>query len=361
MAFHQIREAKDYSFINARVKARRSQLLTVSDYEHLLNSSLHEGLNYLQTKPRYQETFNGLDSTLEPQSLSFRLEELLEENIYSEIFSLIGNVPSDAQKFFLHYFKKPFIRKLEQIILRLHKSSSDEFLFAQTTITTPEDKIELTLAAKASDFEELTNFISIPWIKKALDNSLPLYKSSNDVYDIISRIEHAFYLELWKEKIENLKRNSKRIAEKVIGIEIDLINISLLIRRSLMGKRLESVEKLLIPVHFRLKPYFTQLVESSSLANIFSILESSFYADYIRLINQSNISQGSLENLEQLQQEFFLQSLTSILAGYPFHLGILLGYYHFRLQEVENLRIIFESKIKQVDVEFTRKMLIYIK
>lgn len=361
MAFHQIREAKDYSFINARVKARRSQLLTASDYEHLLSSSLQEGVNFLQTKVRYQDKFDDLDLAIEPQSLSLQLEKLLEENVYSEIFSLIKNIPSDAQEFFLHYFKKPFMRKLEQIIFKLHKSSSDEILFAQTFVTTPEDKIELNLAAKASDFEELANFLKTPWIKKALNDSLPLYKSSNDIYEIISRIEHEFYLELWKEKIENLKRKSKSIAKKVIGIEIDLINISLLVRWSLMKKRISSVEKLLIPVQFRLKPYFTQLKESSSLSNIYSILESSIYADYTRLINQSNLTQGSLENLEQIQQEFFLQSLTSILAGYPFHLGILLGYYYFRVQEVENLRIIFESKIKQVDVEYTRKMLIYIK
>ncbi|MHA2176480.1 MAG: V-type ATPase subunit [Candidatus Hodarchaeales archaeon] len=361
MAFHQIREAKEYSFINARVKARRSQLLTTSDYEHLLSSSVQEGINYLQTKPRYQGTFEELDVNLEPHTLSLQLENLLEENVYSEIFSLLKNIPPNAQEFFLHYFKKPYIKKLEHIIYKLHKPDSEEFMDVSTFIMTPEDKVELNLAAKASDFQELGNFISTPWIKNALKDSILKFQSSNDIFDVTSSLEHAFYSELWKKKIENLKRISKAIAEKVIGIEIDLINISLLIRWSLMKKRLHSVEKLLIPIQFRLKPYFARLKESRSLSNLLTILESTFYADYSRLINQSNLEQGSLENLEQIQQEFFLQSLTGILAGYPFHLGILLGYYYFRLQEVENLRIIFESKIKQINVEFTRKMLIYTK
>ncbi|MHA2347955.1 MAG: V-type ATPase subunit, partial [Candidatus Hodarchaeales archaeon] len=128
MAFHQIREAKEYSFINARVKARRSQLLTTSDYEHLLSSSVQEGINYLQTKPRYQGTFEELDVNLEPHTLSLQLENLLEENVYSEIFSLLKNIPPNAQEFFLHYFKKPYIKKLEQIIYKLHKPDSEEFM-----------------------------------------------------------------------------------------------------------------------------------------------------------------------------------------------------------------------------------------
>ncbi len=361
MAFHQVREAKDYSFINARIKARRSQLLTASDYEHILSSSLQDGINYLRTKPRFQNSFESINLENEPHLLSLQLENSLEENIYSELFPLLKNIPSDAQEFFLHYFKKPFLGKLEQIIYKLHKSDSEEIKFSQTAVMTPEDKADFNLATKASDFKELSNFISTPWLKKALSNSLERYKSSKDVYDIISSIEHAFYSELWNEKIRNLKRMSKKIAEKVIGIEIDLINISLLIRFSLIKKRFDALNKLLIPMNFRLKPYFDKLKETSSLSGILSTLEPSFYGDYSRLIRQSNQEHNSLEHLEQIQQEYFLRSLTSTLAGYPFHLGILLGYYYFRLQEVENLRIIFESKIKQVDVEFTRKMLIYTK
>jgi len=101
------------------------------------------------------------------------------------------------------------------------------------------------------------------------------------------------------------------------------------------------------------------LINTTSLAQALSVLDTTYYTDIIKILRQSYLERNSLEMLEQIQQEYFLRTLTGIMAGYPFHLGILLSYYLYRLQEIENLRIIFESKIKEVDLDFTRNLLIY--
>ena len=100
------------------------------------------------------------------------------------------------------------------------------------------------------------------------------------------------------------------------------------------------------------------LINTTSLSRALSVLDST-YSELARALRRSNMERKSMEMLEQIQQEYFLRSLTGIIAGVPFHLGILLSYYLYRLQEAENLRIIFESKIKEVDLDFTRNLLIY--
>jgi vacuolar-type H+-ATPase subunit C/Vma6 len=121
-----------------------------------------------------------------------------------------------------------------------------------------------------------------------------------------------------------------------------------------------SIQEIIIPIDFKLKMNMKELINAPSLPRALSILaDSTYFADLGRTLQRSFRDRKSLEMLEQIQQEYYLGSLTGIMAGVPFHLGILLSYFLYRLQEVENLRIILESKIKEIDLEFTRNLLIY--
>ncbi|PWI48194.1 hypothetical protein CEE45_07750 [Candidatus Heimdallarchaeota archaeon B3_Heim] len=359
MAFHQIREAKDYSFINARIKARRSQLLSTSDYEHILGISLEDGISVLLNHPRYHDAFE--DISYQSSQLSLMIEKSLNDSIEVEIHSLIKNLPNTDQEFLLFYLKKNYLKIIEDILHKLHNSDTKPLDLTNRYITSPEERVELIHATQVTSIEELAETVSEKWLRKAILSSLDKYNETQNILEIVYRIERAFYDELWREKIGNLKRMSKSIAEKVIGIEIDLNNINIVLRQKAMHKIVSSIDSLVIPLYYRLKSDFDDLLNAPSLASAFSVLESTYYVDFARKVHNSYTMKNTIEMLEQIQQEYFLQSLTSIMAGYPFHLGILLSYYHYRKQEVENLRIIFESKIKDIDIEFTRNLLIYSK
>ncbi|MHA1976813.1 MAG: V-type ATPase subunit [Candidatus Hodarchaeales archaeon] len=359
MAFHQIQEAKDYSFINARIKARRSQLLSTSDYENLLSISLEDGITGLHEHPRYQDTFE--DISFQSPQLPLFIEKSLNDSIRLEMQSLMQNLPEKDQIFFKFYFKKGYLKIIEDIIHKLHNSDTEPLDLTNRYIASPEERVELIHATQVSSINELMEAVSPKWLQKAIESSLDVYKKTDNPLEIAYRMERAFYEELWKNTISILKRTSKTIAEKALGIEIDLNNISIILRKKSNSKIVASLDSLVIPLHYRLKADFDDLMNASSLTSAFSVLESTYYVDFSRKVRNSFSTINSLELLEQIQQEHYLQSLTGIMAGYPFHLGILFSYYHYRKQEIENLRIIFESKIKEVDIEFTRNLLIYSK
>ena len=356
MAFRLIRETNDYSFLNAKVQARRGLLLTTNDYEHLLSVDLEEGISYLKPLPRYQGYFEKVDYI--SSKLSLILEKILKETVYTEMQFLVQFAPSDAQDFFFFYMKKPYLKVLEFIIQDIHKSPIEPLDLTNMFIPSPDEKIELELASKALNMEELITHISSEWLQEAIRTSLTNYRKTANVFDIIYNIERDFYINLWEKIIVNLKRSSRSIAEKVIGIEIDLNNISRIIRKKAMQAEPASIRELLIPFYFKLNMNIDDLINTTSLSRALSVLDST-YSELARALRRSNMERKSMEMLEQIQQEYFLRSLTGIMAGVPFHLGILLSYYLYRLQEVENLRIIFESKIKEVDLDFTRNLLIY--
>jgi vacuolar-type H+-ATPase subunit C/Vma6 len=357
MAFRQIRETNEYSFLNARIKARRSQLLTTSDYEHLLSVELEEAVNYIQSLPRYQGYFDKID--FKTSELSFVLEKRLKETVYTEMEKLIPNAPTDAQEFFTLYLKKPYLQVLELILQNLHKSPAEPLDLTHMFIASSDERTELELASKAVSIEELASYISSEWLRNAIRVSLMNYRKSSNINDFIYQLERAFFLELWREKISNLDKRSRTIAEKVIGIEVDLANIARIIRKKALQDDPTSIEEMIIPIHFRLEVNIKDLMNTTSLIQTLSVLDTTYYSDFSKILRRSYVERNSLEMLEQIQQEYFLRALTGIMAGYPFHLGILLSYYLYRLQEIENLRIIFESKIKEVDLDFTRNLLIY--
>ena len=104
MKFGQVSEAKAYSFVNARIKARKGELFSDTDYEQLLASSLPEGLTYLRDKPRYLEAFSNLD--LKSTDFPMRLERLLHENVYNEMNTLVNDTPKKARMLIEFYVKK---------------------------------------------------------------------------------------------------------------------------------------------------------------------------------------------------------------------------------------------------------------
>ena len=141
-----------------------------------------------------------------------------------------------------------------------------------------------------------------------------------------------------------------------------LININIILRSKLLNFPPDDILPQLIPINYRLNHTLTQAAKASSFSEANESLQTTIYSDLVQAIYRDyKEKEKSIDKIEQLQQEWFIQSLFAILAGYPFHIGTFLTYIVFRLQETENLRIIFETKWKGIDLKFARDQLIYFK
>ncbi|MHA1214695.1 MAG: V0D/AC39 family V-type ATPase subunit [Candidatus Hodarchaeales archaeon] len=356
-----ITEARIYSFVNARIKARRSQLLTAADYERLLTSTINEGLSFLQSNPRYVNT--GLDS-LDTESSDFfkELEAILYGSVHNELVKLAKNIPVEAKSFITVYLKRYYLDALKSAIRIFDVRKSvvppklERFFFI-----TPEETEEVLRVSQARDIDEVIQTVQVIWAKKALSEVKDEYKKSRDVIILENALDRAYYSVLWNNKITKLKGTDKKIVKKFIGTEIDLQNINIMLRCFQKGINPEAILSELIPISYQLDSIFTVVARSFSLDDALQKLESTTYESFLERITSSYHADGNLLRLDQIQQEHYIQVLYGITAGYPFHIGIFLLYLVLRLQEIENLRIIFESKKKEMALDFTRELLLYFK
>ena len=268
MAFRLIRETNDYSFLNAKVQARRGLLLTTNDYEHLLSVEIEDGISYLQLLPRYQGYFEKIN--YRSPHLSLVLEKVLQENVYAEMQFLVQFAPNDAQEFFSFYMKKPYLKVLELIVQNLHKSPNEPLDLTNMFIPSPDEKIELELASKAVNFDELTAHISSEWLQRAIQSSLTDYRKSNNVLDILYSIERSFYIELWEEKITNLRifedeEEKMNLSAKDINAKVLVISQFTLYGDCRKGRRPSCISAALPEKAKALYEYFVECMKNNQL------------------------------------------------------------------------------------------------
>ncbi len=360
MKLGQITEAKRYSFINARIKARKGQLLAAADYERLLSSSLIEGLTYLQDTPRYKESFNGVDPNFTDFSKS--LEKFLYENVYNEMFLLVKAAPKKARDLIEFYLKKPYIDALKHIIRQTHTKELELVSSEKFIVTNSDEKTELALISKAESVEELIQKLQTPWIVEALKSELNEYQKQENILLLERAIDHSFYKRIWEIILPSQNARDRKVAKKIIGMKIDLININIVLRSKILNFPPKEIMSQLIPINYRLGAVLHQAVKAFSFPDAIENFKTTVYSDLVQVIfREYREKDKSITKIEQLQQEWFIRALLTILAGYPFHIGIFLAYIIFRLQETENVRIIFETKSKGIDIKFARELLIYFK
>ncbi|MFX1507176.1 MAG: V-type ATPase subunit, partial [Promethearchaeota archaeon] len=124
----------------------------------------------------------------------------------------------------------------------------------------------------------------------------------------------------------------------------------------------KEIRTQIIPINYKLGSTLSQALKAYTFTEAIETFQTTTYADLIQTIyREYREKEKSIAKIEQFQQEWFIQALFTMLAGYPFHIGIFLAYIIFRQQETENLRIIFETKWKGIDEKFARELLIYFK
>jgi vacuolar-type H+-ATPase subunit C/Vma6 len=356
----QISEAKMYSFINTRIKARKGQLLSAADYERLLTGSLTEGLAFLQDTPRYQEAFNKVN----PNSTDFikSVEKILFKNYYTEVFGLVKDLPKNAQKLVAFYLKKSYLNALKHIIRRIHVKEFKTLSLEEFFVATYEEKAELAIISKIESVEELITKLQTPWIIEALNSTIDEYQKQNNILLLENALDHFFYRQLWDIIIPFQTKRDQKVAQKIIGMEIDLINLNIVLRGKVLRYPPNEIMTQIIPLNYRLGTALSQAIKAFTMTEAIEILQTTVYSDLIQAINREyREKEKNITKIEQLQQEWFIQALYAMLAGYPFHIGIFLAYIVFRLQETKNLRIIFETKWKGIDIKLARELLIYFK
>lgn len=343
-----ISEVFKYSYPNARVRALKGSLLTPDNFLTLLQAtSYQEFLAIFRNTPYV--TRGGDESTTLPD-----LTMLLYTNLFQDYVKVIRALDGDIQKFFILLFQKYELTNLKTILrgLSSHVPSDEiEPLLLPTEHYSLFSKQEV-LALQ--DVHAVIEHLQGSFFQYPLNRALNRFDKEQEFFPLEMSLDLHYYRTLW-EAMDTLPDSEKEIIHTIIGMLIDVINISWVIRFKEQYKF--SPEEILNYTihhgyHFRLKDR-RKLAEADGASEIVAVLQQ---LPYGRMLS----GQEALNTLHIILTRYVMAQLQKYFQRQPFQIGVIMGYLLLKEFEVSDIITIAEAKKYGYSFEETQKYVIHV-
>jgi len=348
-----------YAFINAKLRARISKLTPLSTLENLTKAhSLEEAVSYLRGTP-----FEIIEQVYRKTGdLKMAELELLryEIHIYREIEKYLENTPRDivhalAIRYEIESLKNALRLFFDYRIRGRDISDSIHYILNEKIIhDLPLEKIiNINTLQEAAELLNNTPYGSI--IREQAGN----VSSEDSLFPLEVALDHYYYKNLFLQ-IEKFDPADRRIARRLIGVEVDLQNVNWIIRfKSFYQLPLQRVLSLIIPGGLNLKSKL--LTDTYTSQDINAILKSFIKSEYPHietiLSSQTTDLSSRLLLIERILEQIMDYEINRILAGYPFTIGIIFAYFVLKEKEIKKIRTILNAKYYGISEERIRGMI----
>lgn len=327
-----LKDAIRFSYINAKIRSLKSQLLTQSDYESLIRAKGYNGLaEYMKCTSYNKDIGDGISSYDE-------LIEMIYKNLFEDYIKLIDSLSGRIRQLVLHLYQRYELENLKVILRSIcynRKTKPIKRLlfplikyhnFFEDDLLRSKDIIELVLKLKGT------------WYYEPLDNSLYRFESEGETFPLEMALDLTYYRQLW-ENVSSLSRKDQKIAKTILGTQMDALNILWIIRfKECYHFSPEEIlnYSLANGTHIS-KKVRKRLAYSIDLEDIVSHLEGTPYREILQGTDDPEISYVRL-----LKYTLFL--VQKNWHRCPFQIGTILDYIFFKEMEIKDLITITEGK-----------------
>ncbi len=337
-----------YSYSNAKVRALKGDLLTVENFHALLQTgSYQEFLVKLHASPylRGQE---------EQQTVTLPvLTTLLYGSLFQDYVKVIRALDGDLQKLCILLYQKYELTNLKIILRGLsNQIAADEIsaLLLPTEQYLLFSKDELLQLRNVPD---VIDHLQQSFFQYPLNRALPRFEKEREFFPLEMSLDLHYYRTLW-DTIQKIAEPERKMISKIVGMAIDVLNISWIIRFKEQYK-FSPEEILNYTIHhgyaFRLRDR-RKLSEAQGAAEIIEYLKTSPYGKMLT-------GQESLRTLHITLNRYVLGQLRRYFQQQPFQIGVILGYVYLKEFEISDLMTIAEAKKYGYSLEETQKYVIH--
>ena len=335
-----------YALINAKLRARISKILPDGVFGQLAKApSLEAALALLREGP-----FAGLEQIYAGTGdLKLAELELLKDEIglYRGIRKHLHSDSKPLVDALLSHFEIENLKNAIRIYFdkkvrkRAAEAGTHYVLYDPIVHSIPIDII-----LNAAGFDEIAGVCSGTPYQRIIDKYSHVVESKGSLFRMEMAFDHYYYEQLIAA-IRRLDKRDRDVALRLIGVEIDLQNISWIIRfRKFYQLPLDAVLATLVPGGFSLDK--TTVEELYRAQNVTSVLQGFVEGKYpglsTLLSSSASDSTSRLMLIQRILDEIRRQEVRRILAGYPFTVGIILAYFILKGEELKKVRMILNAK-----------------
>ncbi len=331
-----MRQLAKYSFANAKIRAMLSYLIDPATFNSLLDAGdifeVFEGIK----KTPYKSIIEHIDlgsinlQTLEKEFLAYDLK----------VFRKVQDALSTArEKDFVALLRERYELEELKVILRIwHKKLP---VIWEDYIIEPNISFDIDFKKiiSSQSIEEIILLLDHTPYKTALLKVKDKFKDRNSTFYLEAALDVDYYKRLIA-CIEKFSPVDRRIARRILGVEIDVENINWLIRLrkyySLgMGEMLEWV----IPGGDRINKETVRNFYTSD--GLTKFVESVALGPYVKI---KDLIEENAILIENFLYGFLLREVRRALTGFPFTIGTVIGYLILKHKESKNIISLLNAK-----------------
>jgi V/A-type H+-transporting ATPase subunit C len=338
---------KTYAFINAKLRTRISKILPQQFIRQLIRArSLAESVQLLGetdfalVQKIYERTGDIKTAELEllrrELSVYLEVESLVEEDIRGFVHSLAGrfeieNLKNALRLWFDRRVRGRSIEDARSYLLRrqIHYAIDLDGIINADTLEQAAERLEGT-----------------PYAPIVREQAAAVMEASS-LFPLELSLDRYQYGGL-AQAAEQLSPRDREIARRLIGVEIDLQNVSWLIRfKNFYSLEADKALGYTLPGGLNLKPeLMRQTYAAEQTDRQISALVGKRYPEIAPLLASKEQTKftARLTMIERILEQIMTIEVRKILTGYPFTIGIILSYFILKSDEIRKVMTVLNAK-----------------
>jgi len=332
-----------YAYLNARLRAKLGKLLTAEQCRAMARAADIEGVYEALRHTEYADIFGNLGTPLDIR----RAESELVWRLIACHREVAAHCKRSIRRFIEELMRKYEVENLKVILRAWNAKEEAGFIYrGRVSYEIPVESI-----LKAATIEEVIVLLEDTPYRKPLSESREKYKKTGSLFYAEVALDKELYAATWRA-IEDLSPPDRRIASRLTGIEIDILNINWILRfKRYYSLSLAEIIGLMIPNGLQISEDFVREVyPGRDQTSLMSELLTGIYVG-ARQTPPAEEETQALHLLEALLREVYVQQVRRALGGFPFTIGVPIAYLRLKSMEVSNIVTILNSKALKLPPE----------
>jgi V/A-type H+-transporting ATPase subunit C len=341
---------KKYAFINAKLRARISKVLPEERLRQMARAAtLSEAVGML-----HDTEYAALEAVY-TQTGDIKLAELellrREVRVYVELESLVEAEAAQLVRALTTRFEVETLKNAlrlwfdSRIRGRRIEGALGYLLRERVHYDLQPERL-----VNASSLEEVAVALEGTPYSSIVARVAPRVLETQSLFPVEIALDHHYY-RLLLAAIAELEARDRQIARRLIGVEIDMENISWLIRfKSFFDLPLKEALEYSIPWGLNLsRELMTESYQSEQPGEVLSAVVRKRYPELAGLLSsqqraETRVQFSRLVLMERILEQIMLLEVRRILTGYPFTIGIILAYFIIKANEIGKIMSILNGK-----------------
>ncbi|MGE5222078.1 MAG: V-type ATPase subunit [Omnitrophica WOR_2 bacterium] len=340
-----------YAAINARVRAMVSTLLSPQEWVELINASDFPALISLLRRTVYGSYLSQVDeSELTPRRAVYQIQSQMADNFVT----LLRAAPDQTCPLLTQLYREFEVDNLKAVLRGIRSGASWDqiryvlFPLGEMSVLPAEEMVQSGSISAAVELLRGTPYYD------TLSHAMRRFNIEQSLFPLEVALDLDYWRTIWEE-INRLSRQDKEQALKIIGSLLDVNNLMWAIRYRVYYKLSEEeIINYTLPFGYQVRD--ADIREIASGADIPQVI-SHIFPKMTEVGPLLMDPRKGLPELEVQLQRTILEHSRKAFIGYPFHIGVPLGYMILKEMEVQDLTVLIEAKSSHMPVDEFRPYL----